>query len=130
MPAPSANNQNAFRYRATDSASGVTRKTAKLPAQRLGVDETGVIYRALHQQVVKVLPQYEADDGPLSTALGPPDQETGAAKSQTGNGVGSVEFARDQACMRPQCWSEPTAGEIVCCHFPDNITPGPSRDPR
>ena len=31
--------------------------------------------------------------------------------------------------MSPQWWGEPTAGEIVCCHFPDNITPGPSRDP-
>ena len=43
-------------------------KTGQLLAQRLGVDETGAIYLALHQLAVKVLPQYEADDGPLSTA--------------------------------------------------------------
>ncbi len=68
MPTPSASNQIAFRYRATDSASGVTRETAKLLAERLGVDETGAIHLALHQLAIKVLPQYEADDGPLSLA--------------------------------------------------------------
>jgi len=58
--------QIAFRYRATDSASGVTRETAKRIAERLGVDETQAIHRALHELATKVLPQYEADDGPLS----------------------------------------------------------------
>lgn len=60
--------QIAFRYRVTDSASGVTRETAKRIAERLGVDETQAIHRALHELAVKVLPQYEADDGPLSAA--------------------------------------------------------------
>jgi len=60
--------QIAFRYRATDSASGVTRETAKRIAERLGVDETQAIHQALHELAVKILPQYEADDGPLSAA--------------------------------------------------------------
>jgi hypothetical protein len=33
----------------------------------LGVDETHPIHRALHEFALKVLPQYEADDGPLSS---------------------------------------------------------------
>lgn len=68
MPSRSSANQIAFRYRATDSASGVTRKTAKRLAERLGVDETQAIHQALHALAVKMLPQYEADDGPLSAA--------------------------------------------------------------
>ena len=31
--------------------------------------------------------------------------------------------------MTHQWWSEPTAGEIVWCHFPDNITPRPKPRP-
>ena len=68
MPSRSSANQIAFRYRAIDSASGVTRKTAKRLAERLGVDETQAIHQALHALAVKMLPQYEADDGPLSAA--------------------------------------------------------------
>lgn len=59
-------NQIAFRYRAVDSASGVTRKTAKKLAERLGVDETQAIHHALHQLATKMLPQYERDAGPLT----------------------------------------------------------------
>lgn len=58
--------QIAFRYRAVDSASGVTRKTAKRLAEYLGVDETQAIHHALHELAAKVLPQYEQDEGPLS----------------------------------------------------------------
>ncbi len=58
--------QIAFRYRSMDSATGVTRETAKRLAEHLGVDETQVIHQALHDLAVKILPQYEADDGPLS----------------------------------------------------------------
>jgi len=61
-------NQIAFRYRATDSATGVTRATAKRLAEQLGVDETQAIHRALHDLAVKLLPQYEADEGPLTPA--------------------------------------------------------------
>ena len=62
------NMQIAFRYRAVDSASGVTRKTAKRLAEYLGVDETQAIHQALHELAAKVLPRYEQDDGPVSAA--------------------------------------------------------------
>lgn len=68
MSARSQNNQIAFRYRAVDSATGVSRKTAKRLAEQLGVDETQAIHRALRDLAVKVLPQYEQDDGPLTAA--------------------------------------------------------------
>lgn len=57
-----------FRYRNIDSATGVTRETAKRLAERLGVDETQVIHLALHEPAVNLLPQYEADEGPLTAA--------------------------------------------------------------
>ena len=60
--------QIAFRYRAHDSATGVSRNTAKRLAQTLGVDETQVIHMALHELASKVLPQYEADEGGLTPA--------------------------------------------------------------
>lgn len=68
MAARSSADQIPFRYRATDSATGVTRDTAKRLAERLGVDETQAIHLALHDMAVKLLPQYEADEGPLTTA--------------------------------------------------------------
>lgn len=68
MPARTTVNQIAFRYRSIDSATGVTRETAKKLAERLGVDETQAIHHALHELAVKLLPQYEADEGPLTVA--------------------------------------------------------------
>ena len=61
-------NQIAFRYRPADSTTGVTRDTAKRLAERLGVDETQAIHLALHDMAVRLLPQYEADEGPLTMA--------------------------------------------------------------
>jgi hypothetical protein len=61
-----ANSQIAFRYRNVDSATGVTRDTAKRVAKVLGVDETQAIHLALHEMAIKILPQYEIDDGPLT----------------------------------------------------------------
>ncbi|MHB8253124.1 MAG: hypothetical protein ACYDEV_05375 [Acidiferrobacter sp.] len=58
--------QIAFRYRAADSAAGVTRKTTKRLARYLGGDEPQVIHRALRALAMQVLPQYEPDEGPLS----------------------------------------------------------------
>jgi hypothetical protein len=55
--------QIAFCYRVTDGPSGVTRDTAKRIAEQLGVDETQAIHRALHELALRVLPQYEPDDG-------------------------------------------------------------------
>jgi hypothetical protein len=60
--------QIAFRYRSQDSATGVTRATAKRLADVLGVDETQVIHLALHELATKFLPQYEADEGALTKA--------------------------------------------------------------
>ena len=60
--------QIAFRYRVTDSPSGVTRETAKRIAEHLGVDETQAIHLALHELAARILPQYEPDDGPLNAA--------------------------------------------------------------
>jgi hypothetical protein len=60
--------QIAFRYRGADTSAGVTRQTAKRMAKVLGVDETQVIHLALHEMAVRILPQYEADDGPLTEA--------------------------------------------------------------
>ena len=65
---PGHPNQIPFRYRLTDSPTGITRETAKRLAEHLGVDETQVIHHALHQLAVKLLPQYEADDGPLTAS--------------------------------------------------------------
>ena len=68
MAARSSADQIPFRYRAADSATGVTRATARRLAEQLGVDETQVIHLALHDMATKLLPQYEADEGPLTTA--------------------------------------------------------------
>lgn len=58
--------QIAFRYRATDTDTGVTRDTVMRLAAHLGVDETDAIHMALQALAAKLLPPYEADDGPLS----------------------------------------------------------------
>lgn len=57
-----------FRYRETDGPNGVSRDTARRLVETLGMDETAVIHKALHDLAVKTLPQYEADDGPLTPA--------------------------------------------------------------
>lgn len=66
MPRHIQNNQIAFRYRNVDSATGVTRETAKRLAAYLGVDETQAIHHAVHALATKLLPSYETDDGPLT----------------------------------------------------------------
>ena len=58
LAARAMTNQIAFRYRSIDSATGITRETAKRLAEQLGVDETQAIHRALHELAVKILPQY------------------------------------------------------------------------
>lgn len=68
MTTRSSLDQIAFRYRPADSATGVTRSTAKRLAERLGADETQAIHLALHDMAVKLLPQYEAEDGQLTAA--------------------------------------------------------------
>ncbi len=68
MATRTTTNQISFRYRSTDSATGISRETAQRLAQQLGVDETQAIHRALHDLAIKILPQYEADDGPLTAS--------------------------------------------------------------
>ena len=68
MPSKTIAMQIPFRYRKFDSPTGVTRSTAKRLAEILGVDETQALHIALHDLAVKILPQYEADDGPLTAA--------------------------------------------------------------
>ena len=68
MAARSTADQIAFRYRAADTTTGITRATAKRLADCLGVDETQAIHLALHDMAARMLPQYEADDGPLTAA--------------------------------------------------------------
>ena len=68
MRAAKASGELAFRYRTTDSATGVARETAKRLAERLVVDETVAIHLALREMVARVLPRHEADDGPLTAA--------------------------------------------------------------
>jgi len=58
--------QIAFRYRETDSPTGVTRETTRRLALALGVDETQAIHLALRELCNRTIPQYEADDGPVS----------------------------------------------------------------
>ena len=68
MAAKNQSAQIAFRYRTADSPAGVTRGTTQRLAKALGVDETQAIHLALRQMAVRVLPQYEPDDGPLTAA--------------------------------------------------------------
>lgn len=58
--------QISFRYQAEDNNAGITRATAQKLARQLGVDEEQAIHLALRQLALKVLPQYEPDDGPLT----------------------------------------------------------------
>lgn len=55
-----------FRLREKDTGNGVTRTTLKALANALGVSETDAIHKSLADSARMYLPQYEADDGPLS----------------------------------------------------------------
>lgn len=68
MTAKTLSHQIPFRYRKVDGPTGVTRNTAQRLAGHLGVDETQAIHLALRELATRVLPQYEADDGPLTDA--------------------------------------------------------------
>lgn len=87
--------QIAFRYRSQDSATGVTRATAKRLAEVLGVDETQVIHLALHELATKVLPQYEADEGAITKAQ--LSQIKKSAPRAKGGTVRSSLFAMESA---------------------------------
>ena len=57
-----------LRLREKDTPNGVTRDTLKQLADTLGLSETDVIHKALAESARAHLPQYEADDGPLTDA--------------------------------------------------------------
>ena len=57
-----------LRYRDADSEYGVSRETVTRLAQTLGLSETQVIHVALAKFARQTLPQYEIDNGLLSTA--------------------------------------------------------------
>jgi hypothetical protein len=56
-----------LRYRETDTAYGVSRRTATRLANVLGLSETQVIHVALAQFARQTLPRYEPDEAPLTT---------------------------------------------------------------
>lgn len=61
-----ANESLLLKFRPTNSVLGVTRKTVKSMAARLGVPETQVVHLALARLAEETLPGYEADDGTLT----------------------------------------------------------------
>ena len=126
MATRSPAHQTAFRYRPIDSATGVTRDTAKRLAEHLGVDETQAIHLALHDMAVRLLPQYEADEGPLTTAQ---LRQIKKARTPGREAVGAFQPVRGGIRMTSQWWAEPAAGEMVWCHFPDDISPRPKPRP-
>lgn len=95
MPNKRSASQIAFRYRTTNSSTGVTRATAQRLAAQLGVDETQAIHIALHELAVRLLPQYRADGGPLSAAQ--LRQVRKAAKGVASNSVRSSLFGAKRA---------------------------------
>ena len=62
----STNDNLLVKFRAKDTALGVTRSTIKAIAKALEVNETQVIHMALSKFAADVLPAYAPDDGPLS----------------------------------------------------------------
>jgi hypothetical protein len=93
MRAPHA--QIAFCYRPRDTATGVTRATAKRLAKVLGVDETQVIHLTLHELAIRFLPQYEADEGALTR--GQLNQVEKSAPKPKGGTVRSSLFELESA---------------------------------
>jgi hypothetical protein len=63
---PATGDSLLLKFRPTDSVLGVTRKTVKAIAKRLGVPETQVVHLALAKLAVETLPGYKPDDGPLT----------------------------------------------------------------
>ncbi len=118
--------QIAFRYRPTDSATGVSRDTAKRLAQRLGVDETQAIHLALHNMAVRSAAAVRGGCGSADGGSTAADQKARSARQEA---LGPDQPVRCEVRVILQWWAEPTAGEIVWCHFPDDINPRPKPRP-
>lgn len=56
-----------LRLRDRDTQNGVTRETLSRLADCMGLSETDLIHKALADYARTNLPQYEPDDGPLTT---------------------------------------------------------------
>ncbi len=67
MPATAKPGQILLRFRPTDNANGVSRKTLTRLAKTLGVSETQVMHYALKKLAREMLPAYEPDEGDLTT---------------------------------------------------------------
>ncbi|MBE0549382.1 MAG: hypothetical protein IH627_17365 [Rubrivivax sp.] len=65
---PAAADSLLLKFRSKDSRFGVTRDTVKALASELDTTETQVVHMALRKLATELLPAYEADDGPLTTA--------------------------------------------------------------
>ncbi len=57
-----------LKFRSRDTRSGVTRATVKSLATELDVSETQVVHMALSKFAEEVLPAYEPDEAPLTSA--------------------------------------------------------------
>jgi hypothetical protein len=55
-----------LKFKTTTTASGVSRETLKAIAEELGMNETATVHLAISKLGKEVLPNYEADEGPLS----------------------------------------------------------------
>jgi hypothetical protein len=86
---PAANDSLHLKFRPTDSVVGVSRKTVKALALRLGVPQTQVVHLALSKPAVECLPGCEPDDGPLTARL------------QAGVKADAAKRPRWGHCMRP-----------------------------
>ncbi|WP_300045617.1 hypothetical protein [Ramlibacter sp.] len=91
-----------FRYRPQDCATGVTRSTTQRLAKTLGVNETQVVHLALRELAARVLPQYEADEGPLTPVQCKQIKETAP------KGMGGTYRSRLLDLQRPE--SDGTSG--------------------
>jgi len=57
-----------LKFKAKDSKFGVTRETLKALSEEMDLSETMVIHLAISRFAKEVLPNYEADEGPLTAA--------------------------------------------------------------
>ena len=88
---PVTNDSLLLKFRPTDSIVGVTRKTVKAMALRLGVPETQVVHLALSKLAVETLPGYESDDGPLTA------RQLAAVKADAANHMPSGKVLSEES---------------------------------
>ena len=57
-----------IKFKSKDSQYGVTRSTLKALAEEMDISETMAVHLAISRFAKEVLPAYDTDDGPLTTA--------------------------------------------------------------